>query len=166
MRLIHRVPFSPSEIESYRQLVFNNLTHGMKYLIDSMEDMGISLSEEYGDYVQLIDDATDLRDGQPFPPEFLEPLRKLWEDQAVQKAWERGNEAALPEKFVLHYLHISVALAKIIAKLLLVVLLTTSRIWIGYSTLITSLMSKISYMQEPGRSASQRLCSIFVITRC
>lgn len=30
MRLIHRVPFSVQEIESYRQLVFNNLTHSIK----------------------------------------------------------------------------------------------------------------------------------------
>ncbi|THH31576.1 hypothetical protein EUX98_g2608 [Antrodiella citrinella] len=103
MRLIHRVPFSTQEIESYRQLVFNNLTHGMKYLIDSMEDMGISLSEAYGEYVQLIDDATDLRDGQPFPPEYLAPLRKLWEDPSVQKAWDRGNEAALPENLIYYF---------------------------------------------------------------
>lgn len=104
MRLIHRVPFSASEIESYRQLVFNNLTHGMKYLVDSMEDMGIPLPEEQGEAVQLIEDATDLRDGQPFPREFLEPLKKLWDEPAVQKAWERGNEAALPEKCVVHSL--------------------------------------------------------------
>ncbi|KAH8101422.1 heterotrimeric G protein alpha subunit 4 [Cristinia sonorae] len=103
MRLIHRVPFSTSEIESYRQLVFNNLTHGMKYLIDSMDDMDIPLPEEYADYVQMIEDATDLRDGQPFPIEFLEPLRKLWDDPSVQKAWERGNEAALPENLIYYF---------------------------------------------------------------
>lgn len=100
MRLIHRVPFSTQEVEFYRQLVFSNLTNGMKYLIDAMDDMSISLPEECGEYVQLIEDATDLRDGQPFPVEYLEPLRKLWEDPIVQKAWERGNEAALPEKCV------------------------------------------------------------------
>lgn len=100
MRLIHRVPFSPQEVENYRQLVFTNLTHGMKYLVESMVDMGISLSEEYGELVQMIEDASDLRDGQPFPREYLEPLRKLWDDPSVQKAWERGNEAALPEKCV------------------------------------------------------------------
>lgn len=98
MRLIHRVPFSPQEIESYRQLVFNNITHGLKYLLDAMEDMNLEVSEDNAPSVQLVEDAQDLRDGQPFPTEYLEPLRKLWEDTNVQKAWDRGNEAALPEK--------------------------------------------------------------------
>ena len=77
MRLIHRVPFSAAEIENYRQLVFNNLTQGMKYLLDSMDDMGIPLSDESMSYVQLIDDAVDLRDGQAFPQDYYEPLKKL-----------------------------------------------------------------------------------------
>lgn len=99
MRLIHSVPFSTQEIESYRQLVFNNITHGLKYLLDAMEDMGLQVLEENTSYVKLVEEAQDLRDGQPFPVEYHEPLRKLWEDPNVQKCWERGNEAALPEKY-------------------------------------------------------------------
>ncbi|KAI0089980.1 heterotrimeric G protein alpha subunit 4 [Irpex rosettiformis] len=97
MRLIHRVPFSTQEVESYRQLVFNNLTHGLKYVLDAMEDMELKVSEDNLQYIQLIEDAQDIRDGQPYPMEYLEPLRKLWEDTNVQKCWERGNEAALPD---------------------------------------------------------------------
>ena len=70
----------------------------MKYLLDSMDDMGIPLSDESMSYVQLIDEAVDLRDGQAFPQDYYEPLKKLWEDPSVQKAWERGNEAELPDK--------------------------------------------------------------------
>ena len=98
MRLIHRVPFTTEEIEMYRQLVFNNLTHGLKYLLDAMDDMNLEVSEDTAQYLQLIEDAPDLVDGQPFPTDYLDPLKKLWEDTSVQKAWDRGNEAALPEK--------------------------------------------------------------------
>nr|UYO72602.1 heterotrimeric G protein alpha subunit [Flammulina filiformis] len=97
MRLIHRVPFSPQEIESYRQLVFDNLTRGLKYLLDAMEDMELEVDEENLKYVEIIENARDLRDGEPFPMEFYNPLKSLWEDPNVQKAWARGNEAALPE---------------------------------------------------------------------
>jgi len=97
MRLIHKVPFSTQEIEFYRQLVFGNLTGGMKYLLESMEDMDIELSDENVPYAKMMEDATDLRDGQAFPQEYYDPLRKLWDDPSVQKTWERGNEAALPE---------------------------------------------------------------------
>jgi len=97
MRLIHRVPFSSQEVESFRQLIFNNLTHGLKYVLDSMEDMQLAVSPENTEHIELIETANDLRDGEVFPPDFYEPLKQLWNDRGVQQAWERGNEAALPE---------------------------------------------------------------------
>ena len=99
MRLIHRVPFSTQEVESFRQLIFNNLTHGLKYVLDSMEDMQLVVSTENREHIELIESANDLRDGEVFPGEFYEPLMQLWNDKGVQQAWERGNEAALPEKY-------------------------------------------------------------------
>jgi len=98
MRFIHKVPFQPSEIEHYRQLVFDNLTHGLRYVLNAMVEMELSVSPENMSYVDMIDDAPDLRDGEPFPPDYEVALRALWEDGNVKKAWERGNEAALPEK--------------------------------------------------------------------
>jgi len=46
----------------------------------------------------MIMDAPDLRDGDPFPMEYLEPLQSLWKDPSLEAAISRGNEAALPEK--------------------------------------------------------------------
>jgi guanine nucleotide-binding protein subunit alpha, other len=100
MRLIHKVPFSPQEIEQYRQLVFDNLTRGIKYVLDAMEDMELKVSEDNVQHLTLIEDARDIRDGEPFPMEYYEPLKALWADEGVRAAYERGNEAALPEKFV------------------------------------------------------------------
>jgi guanine nucleotide-binding protein subunit alpha len=98
MRLIHKVPFSPSEIEHYRQLVFDNLTRGLRYLLDAMEDMDLKISEENLPHWDLIDGVRDIRDGESFPINYYEPLKALWNDPNVQKGWARGNEAALPEK--------------------------------------------------------------------
>ncbi len=98
MRLIHTVPFSTQEIESYRQLVYDNITRGFKYLLDAMEDMELKVMEEHIDHIDLIENARDLHEGEPFHAEYLEPLKQLWADPGVQRAWERGNEAALPEK--------------------------------------------------------------------
>ena len=99
MRLIHRVPFSSQEVESFRQLIFNNLTHGLKYALDSMEDMGLEVSPGNSELIELIESANDLRDGEVYPQQFYDPLRLLWNDKGVQQAWDRGNEAALPEKY-------------------------------------------------------------------
>ncbi|EIW86083.1 guanine nucleotide-binding protein alpha-2 subunit [Coniophora puteana RWD-64-598 SS2] len=97
MRLIHKVPFTPQEIEQYRQLVFNNLTNGFVYLLDAMEDMELEVEDDNQKHLELIRSAPDLRDNQVFPPDFFEPLKSPWADKNVQTAYERGNEAALPE---------------------------------------------------------------------
>ena len=100
MRLIHKVPFSPSEYEHYRQLVFDNVTRGLCYLLDAMRDMDLKVSEENVPHLDLIDGTRDIRDGEPFPYSYYQPLKSLWNDPNVQRAWGRGNEAALPEKYV------------------------------------------------------------------
>ncbi|KAJ6608845.1 heterotrimeric G protein alpha subunit 4 [Mycena sp. CBHHK59/15] len=99
MRLIHRVPFSAAETESFRQLVFDNLTRGFKYLLDALPDMALELPDtpEMQADVLAVEEAEDLRDGEPFPERFLGILERLWADDVVQSAWARGNEAALPE---------------------------------------------------------------------
>ncbi|KAF7328293.1 hypothetical protein MSAN_02486300 [Mycena sanguinolenta] len=56
MRLAHRGPFTQPEIESFRQRVFENLTRGLKYLLDALPDMGLELPEVYGDVYEGPDD--------------------------------------------------------------------------------------------------------------
>ncbi|KAF7290462.1 hypothetical protein MKEN_01500700 [Mycena kentingensis (nom. inval.)] len=114
MRLIHKVPFSvqassppytpfsasrrEKETEFYRQLVFDNLTRGLKYILEVLPDLDLPPPpEELAPDVALIEDATDLGEGEVFPEEYLEPLQRLWTCDVIQQAWRRGNEAALPE---------------------------------------------------------------------
>ncbi|KAJ7501230.1 G-protein alpha subunit-domain-containing protein [Mycena galericulata] len=141
MRLFHGMSFSAREIDSYRQLIFDNLMRGVKYLLDDLLDMGLELPPAYthvyskddyrgrGGYVQgwapgecggmgrmgdgpdeegvkpdelltdvrLIGSAPDLRDGEPFPREYLGPLQRLWKEEVVRVAWERRDEMAVPE---------------------------------------------------------------------
>jgi guanine nucleotide-binding protein subunit alpha len=46
MRLIHKVPFTPQEHEFYRQLVFNNITHGLRTVLEALEDLDLKVAEE------------------------------------------------------------------------------------------------------------------------
>ncbi|KAJ7218201.1 hypothetical protein C8J57DRAFT_1395383, partial [Mycena rebaudengoi] len=66
MRLIHRVPFSPQETESFHQLVFINLTNGLKLVFNAMPDMGLAMrveDEQVNADMELIEGAEDLGDG-------------------------------------------------------------------------------------------------------
>ena len=98
MRVIHKIPFSPLEFEHYRQLIFDNLTRGLCYVLDAMEDMDLKVSEENLPHLDLVYGVRDIGDGEPFPLSYYKPLKSLWNDPNVRKAWGRGNEAALPEK--------------------------------------------------------------------
>ena len=162
MRLIHSVAFSTQEIESYRQLVFNNITHELKYLLDAMIDMNLEVSEENAEYVQLVEEAQDLRDGQPFPMEYLEPLRKLWADPGVQKCWERGNEAAIPEKCVWAV----IAVAHVTADSCRLALRTSTPTSTVSSIQRTCQVNRTLCTPGHGRLASPKLSSIYATMRC
>jgi hypothetical protein len=112
MRLIHHVPFSRLEVEFFRQIIWNNVTHGVKYVLDSMEDMDLKVSAENSVHVELIENANDIRDGEAYPQHFFEPLNALWNDKGIQQAWGRGNEAALPEKYTLFFMGFAARIAQ------------------------------------------------------
>jgi guanine nucleotide-binding protein subunit alpha len=98
MRVIHEVSFSPYEVEHYRQVIFDNLTRGIRYVLEAMKDMELAVQSDNLPYTEIIDHAAMLQDGDAYPPEYCEPLKRLWNDPNVQTVLQRGNEAALPEK--------------------------------------------------------------------
>lgn len=100
MRLIHKVPFTPNEIEGYRQTVFDNITRGFKDLLEAMEDMKLEVSESNRQYIPLFEDIPDLKGGDTMPQEYKQALQELWADPAVQQAWDRRAEAAVHDKYV------------------------------------------------------------------
>jgi guanine nucleotide-binding protein subunit alpha len=99
MRLMYRAPFTTQEVETFRQLIFGNLTDGIRLVCEAMADMNLELAPENVGYLLLVNGAHDIRDGEAFLLEYLQPLKSMWADAAVQEAVLRGNEAALPEKY-------------------------------------------------------------------
>ncbi|KEP52144.1 guanine nucleotide-binding protein alpha-2 subunit [Rhizoctonia solani 123E] len=97
MRVIHNDKFTPQEIESYRQLVFNNIIRGAVMLVDALLAMQLQLSPENQRFIETLRSINDLRDGEVYPEELLKPLQDLWGDGGAQEGWSRANEAALPE---------------------------------------------------------------------
>ena len=99
MRTFHQLPFSEQEVEMYRQQIFNNITTGMLFVLDALPDLDLTIADETEPLVATIQEIPDLKDAEPFPAQYRDPLRKLWEDPAIRMAWDRRNEAALPEKY-------------------------------------------------------------------
>ena len=100
MRLAHNAPFSSEEIENYRRLIFNNITFGLRFLLEAMGDMELEVASDNVKYLEILAEVADLSDREPFPVHYLEPLKSLWEDVNVQKVYSKINELGLPEKWV------------------------------------------------------------------
>lgn len=123
MRIIHNIPFTPSERENFRRLVFQNVVHGMRLLLDAMEEWGTQfdhpdyavssivvfkaagdisdlcrLCVSHQEYLRLFVSLPEVSEGEPFPSSYYEPLKLLWQDAGVQAAQKRAHEIALPEK--------------------------------------------------------------------
>lgn len=49
-------------------------------------------------YEGLIARTRDLKDREPFPLEYYQPLRDLWDDARVQECVTSASEASVPEK--------------------------------------------------------------------
>lgn len=41
-----------------------------------------------------------LSQGMPYPVEYLEPLKSLWNDKAIQETFSRGNTFALNDNVI------------------------------------------------------------------
>ncbi|EGG09074.1 heterotrimeric G-protein alpha subunit (G-alpha, GPA2) [Melampsora larici-populina 98AG31] len=103
MQIVHnRGGFTATQKEEYRQQVFINVCDGMKVCLEVMSREQIELEDEtLMDCVPLFSSYTDLNPGQPYPTQYLEPLKRLWVDGGVRKAMDLGHEWAMPEN--MHY---------------------------------------------------------------
>ncbi|CAE6430744.1 unnamed protein product [Rhizoctonia solani] len=97
MRILCNDQFTPQEIESYRQLVFNNIIRGAVMLVDALPVMKLQLSPENERFAETLRSINDLRDGEVYPKELLQPLQDFWGGAGAQEGWSRANEVALPE---------------------------------------------------------------------
>ena len=112
MRVINSIPWSSTEIESYRQIIWTNLIDGMTRVREVMDELNLETSEDNmvrparragrsprwnapfllksnsPDPQALFDQVAcpfDLGGQQPYPPQYQNILQTLWEDSAVQK---------------------------------------------------------------------------------
>jgi guanine nucleotide-binding protein subunit alpha len=105
MRLTHDVPLTPVELEKYRQLVFHNLTYGMKSVLDILSQHQLSLNPALASAVALLNDPPDLYDGEPYPYVYEAALSTLWKEPAVYETIERSSEFELLEWYVFIHLY-------------------------------------------------------------
>ncbi|GAA5804055.1 hypothetical protein HPULCUR_009541 [Helicostylum pulchrum] len=99
MRLIHASGFDASERESFRVIVFSNITVAMQILLEIIEQLNIPLQHEnYNEYIPLFQNVEPIKRNEPYPSKYLEPLKLLWNDSGIQAAKQKGNMFAFFEQ--------------------------------------------------------------------
>ncbi|CAO3596737.1 unnamed protein product [Absidia cylindrospora] len=98
MRLIYTSGFDAAERESFRHTVFSNITSTIQTVLEAMNTLQVKFDDsQLEEYVQLFDQPPGLKKGEPYPVNYLVPLKKLWADDGVQRVCKQGNTFALHE---------------------------------------------------------------------
>ncbi|RIA93916.1 guanine nucleotide binding protein, alpha subunit [Glomus cerebriforme] len=104
MKLIHASGFSSVEKETYRSIVFSNIVQSMCLVLEAMDYFKMPLGDSNNmQYLLLFNDPPSINKGQPFPIQYLTPLKKLWADSGIQKCYEKGHQYALHDNMSYFY---------------------------------------------------------------
>jgi guanine nucleotide-binding protein subunit alpha len=72
----------------------------MRSIIDTMDELGLAISPANRRYVGMIDAEPPINSGESYPVKYLEAIRHLWTDEAVQACYAKAHEYALQENLV------------------------------------------------------------------
>ncbi|KAJ9164724.1 Guanine nucleotide binding protein, alpha subunit [Coniochaeta hoffmannii] len=96
MKLIYAQGFSKTEKLEWKPVVFNNIVQSFRLIYEAMNDLGLKLDSEDNEKAMahiMID--YELSPTEPLPEDYLDPIKRLWQDQGVRQAIQKGNEYAL-----------------------------------------------------------------------
>ncbi|KAG2219889.1 hypothetical protein INT45_001634 [Circinella minor] len=93
MKLINASGFDDSERESFRMIVFSNVISIMQTLLEVVDQLDIPLELETSteDADIILKDVPSIDKGQPYPSYYFEPLKRLWTDPGIQKAYRHDK---------------------------------------------------------------------------
>ncbi|KAI3632552.1 hypothetical protein MIR68_009658 [Amoeboaphelidium protococcarum] len=97
MQLIHGSGYNAQERESYKEIIFSNVSQSMKVILEAMEVLKIELSGESNKkHASVILELPPQLEGtEQMPKEIADAIKALWTDAGVQKAFARKKEYQL-----------------------------------------------------------------------
>eukprot|EP01129_Flabellula_baltica_P006550 TRINITY_DN2464_c0_g1_i1.p1 TRINITY_DN2464_c0_g1~~TRINITY_DN2464_c0_g1_i1.p1 ORF type:complete len:257 (+),score=49.98 TRINITY_DN2464_c0_g1_i1:37-771(+) len=91
MKYINTEGFEYQEIVYYKQVIHRNVFIGIRELIKLAERENIEFSEENAEHVKFINELTVNIYDEPVSSENIDMIVSLWEDEGMQKAWEKAQ---------------------------------------------------------------------------
>ncbi|KAK2068316.1 hypothetical protein P8C59_002959 [Phyllachora maydis] len=96
MKLIYASGFSKTEKLEWKPVVFNNIVQAFRMIYDAMNELDVKFANEENEknMAHIMADY-DVNANEPLPTDYLDPIKQLWQDDAVRRTIAKGNEFAL-----------------------------------------------------------------------
>lgn len=97
MKIIHMDGYSKEDFEQYREVVYSNTIQSLATIIRAMETLNVPFGDgsRERDAGMVLDKISRMADTEPFEPELLDAMKRLWTDAGVQQCFNRSNEYQL-----------------------------------------------------------------------
>ncbi|KAJ3006348.1 guanine nucleotide-binding protein subunit alpha [Thoreauomyces humboldtii] len=97
MKLIHDRGFSDKERETFRMIVFSNVVHSLRAILEAMQQMDIQLQdpENEGNRSVVMELPAAILESERLPSSITIAIKALWQDPGVKTAFARSREYQL-----------------------------------------------------------------------
>jgi guanine nucleotide-binding protein G(o) subunit alpha len=97
MKIINMDGYSKEDFEQSKEIVYSNTITSLGSMLSAMRNLSIPYgeAERENDAGMVLDKINRMADTEPFEPELLAAMTRLWTDSGVQVAFSRANEYQL-----------------------------------------------------------------------
>ncbi|KAM8799374.1 guanine nucleotide-binding protein G(o) subunit alpha isoform X1 [Calonectris borealis] len=97
MKIIHEDGFSGEDVKQYKPVVYSNTIQSLAAIVRAMDTLGIEYGdkERRADAKMVCDVVSRMEDTEPFSPELLSAMMRLWADSGIQECFNRSREYQL-----------------------------------------------------------------------
>ncbi|XP_072374567.1 guanine nucleotide binding protein (G protein), alpha activating activity polypeptide O, b isoform X2 [Scyliorhinus torazame] len=97
MKIIHEDGFSGDDVKQYKPVVYSNTIQSLAAIVRAMDTLGIEYGdkERKADAKMVCDVVSRMEDTEPFSPELLSAMIRLWTDSGMVECFSRSREYQL-----------------------------------------------------------------------
>ncbi|XP_006882580.1 PREDICTED: guanine nucleotide-binding protein G(o) subunit alpha isoform X4 [Elephantulus edwardii] len=96
MKIIHEDGFSGEDVKQYKPVVYSNTIQSLAAIVRAMDTLGIEYGDkERKDQARPLSGSLGAADTEPFSPELLSAMMRLWGDSGIQECFNRSREYQL-----------------------------------------------------------------------
>ena len=97
MKIVNMEGYTKKDFEDAKELVYSNTITSLGTILRAMDQLGINYDDSSleRDAGMVLDKINRMADTEPFEPELLQAMKRLWADGGVQQSFKRANEYQL-----------------------------------------------------------------------